>query len=444
MTGTRRAILIGNATYPADPALPPLACPPNDVAGLAALLRDPARGGFAEVKELVDADSMTVRRALAGFIRTAGPEDTLLIYYSGHGKLDDSLALHLCTKDSETKLLEATSVPMGYVWDLEAKCSARRRVILLDCCYSGAAAHIRARGNVADRLRAEAGGAGTYLLTASDAIETAQEKEGERYGVFTKHLIAGIESGEADSAGEGEITMDALYEYVCREVRTDAAQKPTRQVGGQGEIVIARSGRDSRKDRAAAARKLLLGKAAEDLIGMEVAQEGVRVARLRPLEMSESERAVDAALSDFLAGKIGPGQFSDRVNEVPASVAAPRAPRERPNLPGEKQQAPRERPERIRQPVLPDAGDATPPALSPRMMNYGLPAITFGVLFFVGQVTGGSPLPLAIIALGPSLWILTQKRPLLSLGGIIANVAILLFGVLFALAFLLDTFAGGY
>jgi uncharacterized caspase-like protein len=115
MAGTRSALLIGNQHFPADPGLPDLACPLNDVEGLAEQLRDPARGAFDRVEVLADADSAAVRRALVALLRAAGPQDMVLLYYSGHGKLDDAFALHLCTKDTETALLEATSVPMGFV-----------------------------------------------------------------------------------------------------------------------------------------------------------------------------------------------------------------------------------------------------------------------------------------------------------------------------------------
>ncbi|HEU0223201.1 MAG TPA: caspase family protein, partial [Paracoccaceae bacterium] len=233
MSGRRRGLLIGNARFRDARALPPLSCPLNDVDGLAAVLRDPERGGFDEVRLLKDADSAAVRRGLLAFLRETRPEDTALLYYSGHGKLDAGFALHLCTADTEADALEATSVPMDFLWNLVRNYNVKRSAILLDCCYAGAAA--RAKGNLDETLRAGAAGAGSYLLAATDAIETAQEKEGARYSVFTRHLIAGIESGEADDDGNGFITMADIDRYVSRNIRADSPQRPTRHSGGHGE-----------------------------------------------------------------------------------------------------------------------------------------------------------------------------------------------------------------
>lgn len=441
MSGTRTALLVGNAHYPADPGLPDLACPLNDVAGLADQLRNPARGAFDRVEVLADAESAAVRRALVALLRGAGPEDTVLLYYSGHGKLDDAFALHLCTKDTETALLEATSVPMGFVWDLEGKCRAQRKVILLDCCYSGAAGRIRARGHATDRLRAEAGGAGTYLLTASDAVETAQEREGERYGVFTKHLIGGIESGEADLSGEGRITMDDLYDWIGRRVPADAPQRPTRQAGGQGEIVIAFSGRDSRKDRAAALRRQLFGRVAEGVLASAIAERAVAVARMRPVDMAPAERAIDAALDDFLADRIALADLGERI--VAAGAPGPSGPWAAPAAGPAAGFA-----EPVAAFAAPKASSTAqrPPALSglasPRLLNYGLPAGIVALLYVIGQmaVSAGqepnAPL-LAAIAIGAPLWNLSRNRASMSVGGIVANAAVVLLGGLILLAWFL-------
>lgn len=332
MTGRRRALLMGNAAYTADPKLPDLACPLNDVAGLAEVLRDPAIGDFEAVATLCDASSAEARRALVGFLRAAEPRDTVLFYYSGHGKLDDNFALHLCTSDSEVDLLEATAVRMGFVHDLLRKCRAEKSVLLLDCCYSGAAKGARARGNVDDQLKLAVRGTGTYLLTASDAIETAQEKEGARYGVFTGHVIEGLLDGEADREGRGFITMDDLYDYVVRAVRADSPQRPNREVGGFGDIVIARSGRDARRDRARDAVQMLFARAAAGDLDPTIAAAADVVARKRPSEHSETEAAIDAALGELLADRITLGVFVTaywraqvRPEPEPAGDARPRA-----------------------------------------------------------------------------------------------------------------------
>jgi hypothetical protein len=331
VSGRRRAILVGNAAYPADDNLPDLACPLNDVDGLAAVLADPGLGGFEPVATLRDATSAEARRRLVAFLKDAGPEDTVLFYYSGHGKLDRSFALHLCTSDSEVDLLEATGISMRFVHDLLKKCRAQKSVVMLDCCYSGAAAGMKARGNVDEQLKFAVQGTGTYLLTASNGIETAQEKEGGRYGIFTRHVIEGLRSGEADHDGRGYVTMDDLYDYVVRAVRAEGPQRPNREVDGHGDIVIARSGKDSRKDRAKGASQLLFARAAAGDIDPAIAAAAEAVARKRPSEHSAQDAAIDAALDDLLAERITLGSFVTAYWKAQAAADRPSSPPPPPN-----------------------------------------------------------------------------------------------------------------
>jgi hypothetical protein len=303
------------------------------VDALAAVLADPALGGFDPVETLRDATSAEVRRRTVAFLRAGEPGDTVLFYYSGHGKLDDGFNLYLCSSDSEVALLEATAVRIGFVHDLLKKCRAEKTVMLLDCCYSGAAGGVRARGNVDDQLKLAVRGSGTYLLTASDAIETAQEKEGERYGVFTKHVIEGLSTGTADREGRGFVTMDDLYDYVVRAVRADSPQRPNREVGGHGDIVIAKSGKDSRKDRARAAAKLLYARAAAGDLDAAIAAAAEAVARKRPSAHSPAEAAIDAALGELLAEHITLGSFVTAYWQAQARATGPQPSPEPPSQP---------------------------------------------------------------------------------------------------------------
>ena len=201
------------------------------------------------MKTLYNRKSPAIRTQVSTFLQKAEPGDTVLFYYSGHGKLDDRLENYRLIRVSDTKvdLLEATAVDISFVQNQLRKCRAEKTIIMLDCCFSGAASRMRARGAGDDQLRLSMRGSGSYLMTASDATQTAKEKEGEDYGVFTKHVITGLSTGDADRAERGFVTMDDLYEYVAKTVYGDNGQRPIREVGGHGDIVIAKSGKDPAK-----------------------------------------------------------------------------------------------------------------------------------------------------------------------------------------------------
>ena len=51
-----------------------------------------------------------VLREVEDFLRSASRQDTLLLYYSGHGVLDQSNEFFLCARDSRTDRLRSTAV----------------------------------------------------------------------------------------------------------------------------------------------------------------------------------------------------------------------------------------------------------------------------------------------------------------------------------------------
>ncbi len=435
MSGERRALLIGTAAYPADPALPDLRCPVNDVDGMAEVLQSPELGGFETVELLRDATSNEAKRALVAFCRDAKRNDTVLFYYSGHGKLDGSFALHLCTTDSEIDLLEATALPISFVRDQFKKCRAENRVMLLDCCFSGAAAGVSARSALDDTLKLSVEGTGTYLMTASDSIETAQEKEGDDYGVFTKHVIEGLRTGAADVIGRGFVTMDDLYEYVAKEIRADSPQRPNREFSGHGDILIARSGKDSRKDRANDARQLLFKHVAEGTLDASVASAAFAALSKPVTQQTPAEKSIEVATLAFLDGKSTLGEFSSAYwraqRQEPAPPPEPEPPKPDPRPKPPQPEPPKPEPP---QPAPTPAPAATGFAAkidsslgTPGMANYGTPIglIVLAVILFASSVETAVDLGdlitgpmIALLGIGANIW---RYRPLLKLGGWVVN-----------------------
>jgi hypothetical protein len=239
------ALLIGNSTY--GPGLPPLEKPDADIAALAKVLADPAIGGFDEVKPLLDANSDKARREVARFFFGRSPDDLLLLYFSGHGLRNDRGGLYLAVQDTEAELLSGTAVPAAFISEEMDNCRSRRQILILDCCYSGAFGP-GAKGPAVNPATAFTGnGLGRFVLTASDSAQLAWEDVAatSRGGmsVFTRHLVAGLESGEADLNGDGLISVDELYDYVHdRVVEENPRQTPGKSVSKQqGEIFLARN-----------------------------------------------------------------------------------------------------------------------------------------------------------------------------------------------------------
>ena len=266
MPERRFAVLIGNANFlPEEKGLPSLRCPARDVSAFAEVLANPDHGPYT-VSSLVDAASNEALQTIYSTLtREAERDDVVLIYYSGHGKPDEYGDLHLATSNTRVSSLPLTSIPVETLgrWMQRSKC--QRIILILDCCYSGAVDRIFAKGELADQvsvklqnLSKDVFGRGLYVLTASTDVQVAEEKEGDTYGLLTKHILAGIVGGEADKDDDGLVSMHELLIYVQHKVASEGAQTPQgwafRQEGG--DLAVARTGRASGQAR----RKVLIRK----------------------------------------------------------------------------------------------------------------------------------------------------------------------------------------
>jgi len=292
MTGRRSALIVANDQY-RDPGLRRLRAPVQDARALARVLADPAIGNF-DVMVVSNQPEWKLRREVATFFADRRQEDLLLVHLSCHGVKDDSGQLYFATSDTELANLDATAVPADFVNRHMTRSRSRRVVLLLDCCYSGAFARgMMARAGGAVDLEERFEGRGRMVLTASSAMEYAFEDaelshDGGRPSVFTRTLVQGLETGEADRDRDGRISVDELYEYVYDEVRKlTPKQTPGRwNFEVEGEVLIARS---------ASLRAASLPQELQQAIEHPIA--GVRLGAIGELERMLSQRHAGLALA---------------------------------------------------------------------------------------------------------------------------------------------------
>jgi type 1 fimbria pilin len=236
VAGKYRALLIGNSTYPADEHnLQILKGPVKDIAALNRALIDSDTGLFddIDVTLLPEATSSRTLRTLSRFFGSADRDDVLLVYFSGHGKLDQNGRLHLCMQDTETTDLLSTAVSSTRINEFAEASRARNVVIVLDCCHAGA---FRG-GDFGDAVA----GPGRYVLTSCRGTQLANDatvENGTSY--FTQHLVDGLLGEAADRDQDGFVDFSDLYSYVDRRLREENKQIPQRRVDGDGDLRLAR------------------------------------------------------------------------------------------------------------------------------------------------------------------------------------------------------------
>ncbi len=196
----RKALIIGIDDYPCSP----LKGCVNDALKMRELLKTNADGSpNFQVKMYTDTD--VTRKFLKNKIEElfANETDAALLYFSGHGYID-SFGGHIVTADLAN---EGESVSMNELMLLCNNSKARHKIIILDCCYSGAAGVLSCKANniieIAD---------GVTILASCRQNELAVEVDGQ--GVFTSLLIDALKGQCADLIGH--ISPASVYAYIDR------------------------------------------------------------------------------------------------------------------------------------------------------------------------------------------------------------------------------------
>jgi len=245
MPDYKRAILIGNSNFA---SLPALRCPGADVDAMKGVLTNEDICWFSPVYALIDAPHNEIFTRINEVLRDADKEDLVLIYYSGHGLLDNRGRLYLAANNTDPSLLHATAVSVSAIRDCLSQSRCQRFVLILDCCYAGAAtADFRRNdsGISADFANEEAvEGIGEFVMSASNAIQRAEEKQNDSLSLFTKHIVEGLGNSSADTDRDGVVRLEELYSYVKARLAGEGRQEPLRWVSGSaGSFIIGRTPR---------------------------------------------------------------------------------------------------------------------------------------------------------------------------------------------------------
>lgn len=219
-------LFIGVDRY-ADTRVPWLAGAARDASALHALFADT----FTEGAELIidaDATMATIGAALARLQQAAGPDDVVIVAFSGHGSEEHGLVAY----DTQVDRLADTSLSLQDFGTAISEIPGRALLCVLDCCFSGGlgarvlSPELRARaigepsvGAAIDRFT----GSGRVVLTASAEHEEAHESARTGHGLLTHRLLEALQ-GVPEVVEDGGLSLYKLIDYVTRTVQADAAQ----------------------------------------------------------------------------------------------------------------------------------------------------------------------------------------------------------------------------
>ena len=242
---TRYALLVGVNRFLDGRAFPSLRYCVNDVLALRETLEQQGYLVRLVHDDMADLPLKPLRENvlyhLEDVCSRAQPDDLLLVHFACHGFVCEGRQ-YLAVYDTRHGRAAQTGLALSEIEAQLRRSAARRRVLILDACHSGAAL---TRGTDEDEFiravfeRAE----GFVRIAASTAQQKAQEWQEKQMGAFTYFLNEALRGGARNPYGL--VTVQSAANYVLHRLRRwsfeslGREQEPTLQYEGLGEIVLA-------------------------------------------------------------------------------------------------------------------------------------------------------------------------------------------------------------
>lgn len=212
----------------------------RDAQDFAAFLRSPNGGGFPanQITLLLNQDATvsSIRSALGTALpRSVEPDDVVMIFFAGHGVVENETDGYLLANDSDPQNLYATALSVAELDRIVTERIHARSVILIaDACHAGRlgmTARSTEAQTMVNRYLDEVGksGKGVLRILGSRADQRSYESDrwGGGHGVFTYFLLQGLK-GAADKDKDGIVRASEILDYLSENVpkETKSLQQP--------------------------------------------------------------------------------------------------------------------------------------------------------------------------------------------------------------------------
>jgi energy-coupling factor transporter ATP-binding protein EcfA2 len=224
----------------------------EDASGMAEILKDPTRCAYpSEQVTLLTARAATrdvILTALDELAAHTGPDDTAIVYFSGHGYRVSSpfgTMHYLLPYGYDIATLPATAISGLELAQKLLAIPAGKLLLLLDCCHAGGLDNIKTPGAEFTRealppeaLTLLSQGRGHAVIASSRADELS--RAGKPYSAFTLALLEALCGVEA-STKDGYVRVADLAMYAGNAVprRTRDSQHPVLNYKGADNFAVA-------------------------------------------------------------------------------------------------------------------------------------------------------------------------------------------------------------
>ena len=298
-----RVALIGASKYKKDISLNPLPGVEGNIRDLASLLTRPDIVGIPpdNIVPMLDwGDPKDVAERLSQLGREA--QDTLIVYYTGHGKIGGSPPqLYLALSETTAADLQFNALSIDWVRNAISQSGAQKKILILDCCFSGRALGLM--GGETDILEDRLDLKGTYTLASCPANSPAMAPPGEEHTAFTGEMLRVLKEG-IDNDKEG-ISLEDIFSCIRKDcIRRSLPEPQQRNVQDGADFIIARNNRFDAKIKVQQDFEKLDEWRCQRKLSPEQFDKAVRVYRTDADRLDEKNRRIKEYTQDLLADKI--------------------------------------------------------------------------------------------------------------------------------------------
>ena len=258
--GNKWALLIGVNSYDHADQLNRLEYTDDDIHEFANALREIGFQNIIEMTHKAAADiqdyrptAMNIRAAVKTIQENAGPQDTILIAFSGHGvQFEGEAENYFCPIDADLQPKldkDRTSlISLSKLYGQLADCKVKHKILIADACRNDPIRSAKGGGKV---IRVESVGkrkrpilpSGIAAFFSCSATEQSYEYKEYHHSLFFHHLIEGLR-GKGDVDKDGSVYFGELANFVIGEVEKSSKkfklkkQTPERTVNVEGRILM--------------------------------------------------------------------------------------------------------------------------------------------------------------------------------------------------------------
>jgi len=166
----------------------------------------------------LDSTRLRLDQEIPTFIARIGPADQLLVYFVGHGYLDESGIAQLAAKEFDVSRMRDTGLSLRWLVTQLESATVPETTLLLDTCHSGTGNDLKSQPSTQNLVATLKDGPTRPVSTSITVIASCSDNQRglvskDNVGVFSEAVCSAL-SGQADTDRDHRVDTDELFGHL--------------------------------------------------------------------------------------------------------------------------------------------------------------------------------------------------------------------------------------